>query len=183
MKKKMKFILPLLVISIALITTGTIAYLRQEITVPNKFKTMIYDVVIEEEFNNTWGTKKVIIKNNEETPVVIRVNYIENLKDENLIISNLINGEDAVTKNWTQEFRNNFTTNPNDGWYYYKKVLNPHEQVQILESISPAQEDVRMYNYTLSFNIEAIQATKNAVQTSWNKKIEITNNNVNWLEG
>ena len=69
MKSKLKKInkKPLIFILIVLVLTivgGTYAYYYSEVILPNEFKTMTYNVTIEEEFNNTWGTKKVRFVNN-----------------------------------------------------------------------------------------------------------------------
>ena len=59
--KKIKF-KPLLVIIVVLLlgVVGiTFSYFYTEVIFPNQFKMMTYNVKVEEEFNDTWGTKKV----------------------------------------------------------------------------------------------------------------------------
>ena len=58
-KIKKKPLVFLLIIPFIGIIAGTFAYYYSEISISNEFKTMTYNVQIEEEFNNTWGTKKV----------------------------------------------------------------------------------------------------------------------------
>ena len=199
MKSKLKKInkKPLIFILIVLVLTiigGTYAYYYSEVILPNEFKTMTYNVTIEEEFNNTWGTKKVRFVNNEETntPVVLRINYNESWRKEVdgvlLSLDNNVNGENVVQKTWTSAFTNDFVDG-GDGWYYYKKVLNAEESVQVLESISlkeslisssPYYNDYKSYTYELDFNFEAIQASSSAVSNIWNKNATINGGNITW---
>ena len=166
----------------------TVAYYYSNIVVPNQFQSMTYNVQItEEDFNNTFGTKKVFFKNEEETntPVVLRFNFNESWGNG---VNNLINGTNVVSKTWTDAFTNDFALG-DDGWYYYKKVLNPQESVQVLESISrndtlinssPNRSEYVNSNYHLDINFEAIQATPEAVSEIWNKSITITGTSVTW---
>ena len=172
----------------------TFAYYYTEIAIPNQFKAMTYNVTIEEEFNDTWGTKKVSFVNNEETnaPVVLRINYNEawrkKINGVNVSLDNNVNGENVVTKNWTTAFTNDFVDG-GDGWYYNKKTLNAEESVQVLESItlkeslistSPYYNDYKTYTYELDFNFEAIQANSSAISEIWGKNATITGGNVTW---
>ena len=169
----------------------TVAYYYSNIVVPNQFQSMTYNVQItEEDFNNTFGTKKVFFKNEEETntPGVLRFDFNESWGNG---VNNLINGTNVVTKTWTDAFTNDFALG-DDGWYYYKKVLNPQESVQVLESISrndtlinssPNRSEYVNSNYHLDINFEAIQATPEAVQEIWNKSITITGTSVQWPAG
>lgn len=50
-------------------------------------------------------------------------------------ISNTVEGENVVLKEWTDAFTNDFVLG-NDGWYYYKKILNAQESVKVLNSIN-----------------------------------------------
>lgn len=188
---------PLFFVLLLLLIVGigsTFAYFYTEVIIPNQFKTKTYNVTVEEEFYNNWGTKKVTIMNKEETntPVVLRINFNESWRKEvdgiKLSLNNNVNGTNVVTKNWTIAFTNDFIKG-DDGWYYYKKVLNAQESVQILESISlneelistsPYYEDYKSYNYELSFNYEAIQATSLAVSEIWDKKVNINGNDASW---
>ena len=183
---------PLIFVGILMVVCAvvgyTVAYYYSNIVVPNQFQSMTYNVQItEEDFKNTFGTKKVFFKNEEETntPVVLRFNFNESWGNG---VNNLINGTNVVTKTWTDAFTNDFALG-DDGWYYYKKVLNPQESVQVLESISrndtlinssPNRSEYVNSNYHLDINFEAIQATPEAVQEIWNKSITITGTSVTW---
>ena len=186
--KKPLFFLMLLAIVIGIGTT--FAYYYSVIVIPNQFKAMTYNVTVEEEFNNDWGTKKVSFINKEETntPVVLRITYNEVwekvLEDGTILtLNNLVNGKEVAIKNWTSSFQN-FTLKE-DGWYYYNKILNSKESVQVLESVTKNPEidtTPNHYgaNYELSFNFEAIQASTNAIQEIWGVDPTITGGDVVW---
>ena len=191
--KKKPLIFLLALIAIGVVGT-TFAYYYTEVSFPNQFRTMTYNVTIEEEFNDTWGTKKVSFVNKEETntPVVLRINYNELWRKEvsgvKLSLDNNVNGENVVTKNWTTAFTNDFIDG-GDGWYYYKKTLNAEESVQVLNSISlkedlistsPYYNDYKSYTYELDFNFEAIQASSSAISEIWGKTVTISGSNVTW---
>lgn len=193
-KIKKKPLIFLLVLCLLGIVGTTFAYYYTEIAIPNQFKAMTYNVTIEEEFNDTWGTKKVSFVNNEETntPVVLRINYNELWRKEvngvKLSLDNNVNGTNVVTKNWTTAFTNDFVDG-GDGWYYYKKALNAEESVQVLNSISlneslistsPYYNDYKTYTYELDFNFEAIQANSSAISEIWGKNATITGGDVTW---
>ena len=171
----------------------TFAYYYSEYVIPNKFKAMTYNVVLNTTFDG-WTTNKVSISNNEQTntAVVLRLNYNETWsKNENgalLLLSNMKNGQDVVVKSWTDTFRNNFVLQT-DGWYYYKKTLQPQTTIEILNSlyidtniVSPdnPNDDYNNYDYNIGFNIEAIQATTKAVKSIWGKDIVISGDDITW---
>lgn len=186
-KKVIIALLSLLTIGIVGVTAAVV-YFKSELE--NKFNTSAYNIAIEEEFYDDWGTKKVSIVNHDATPVVIRVAYIETWSDNNddvsLQLSNKINGIDVVTKAWTDSWKNDFILNE-DGWYYYKKVLTESEAVQILESINlnkevadTSLENYNLYDYELDFRYEAIQATTDAVKEIWGFAVTINGGEITW---
>ncbi len=140
-KIKKKPIIFLLAVIVLGIVGGTFAYYYSEVSISNEFKAKTYNIQIEEEFNNTWGTKKVSFVNKESTntSVVLRINYNESWRKEvdnnNLSLDNNVNGVNVVTKEWTTAFTNDFVSG-GDGWYYYKKTLDAGKSVQVLSSIS-----------------------------------------------
>lgn len=172
----------------------TMAYYTSEVKVVNDFKANTYNVDIEDRNTGSWGERTIKFINKEETntPVVIRINYNESWtkkeSDYLLTLDNTINQESTTIKTWTEEFLNDFTKGE-DGWYYYNKILNPKESVQVLNKVdlntdliktSPYYNDYLKYTYDLSFNFEAIQATPDAVKELWNIKTEIKGNEVIW---
>lgn len=189
-KKGKKIILGSLILLLVGIIGISYALFSSQKNIENIFKTAAYDVAIEEEFCDDWGTKKVSIVNKENaTPVIIRMNYDEIWSKEVdgtiVNLSNTIQADTgivrAVTLNQPADFDTNFVDGK-DGWYYYTKVLNPNESVTLLESISlneeaiklsPYYEDYKTFDYQLSYNYEAIQATEQAVQEIWGWKVNI----------
>ena len=165
----------------------TIAYYAQEMNIVNSFKTMTYNVKMEEEFYNTWGTKRVTIRNLEETntPVLLRVSYSEIFSDGDNILNNLVDGSNVVIKTWSQEFLDHFTLDE-DGWYYYDKVLNGGESIELLQSINLDNTITALHpeysncDYDMHFNYEALGASKSAAKEVWNKDITINGSNVVW---
>ena len=188
-KKRIKPLIFVGILVVACLIVGyTIAYYHTNVIVPNQFKTMTYNVKVEEEYNNGFGTKKVTFVNEEETntPVVLRINYNESWGNG---VNNLINGSEVVTKTWTNDFLNDFVL-ADDGWYYYKKTLDAQSSVQVLESISLNSTLINSLSnssdysdptkYHLDFNFEAIQATPRAVLEIWGRTITINGGNIVW---
>lgn len=192
--KKNKPLIYLLAILSIFVVGRTLAYYLEEVSIPNRFKTMTYNVKLEEVFHDQFGTKEVTIKNEEETntPVVLRVNFTErwNKEVENTVktLSNTINGQNVVTKNYTSAFTNDFILK-DDGWYYYKKTLKSQESVKILNSIalneslvngSDYSTEYHTYNYELDVNFEAVQADSKAISNVWGKTATINGGAVTW---
>lgn len=192
MKKKI-YILLLVTIFICGIRIVFALY-RANTNLPNQFKAMTYNIVLEEEFYDTWGTKKIKLTNRDttNTPVVLRVRFNElwskTIQGQFLTLDNNVNGVNVVQKNWTSAFLNDFVLDT-DGWYYYKKTLDPEVSVQLLNSISlredviltsPYYNEYHDYDYELSINYEAIQATPSAIHDIWGKTVTISGGNVTW---
>lgn len=190
-KKNKKLYVALASLALIGVVGSTIAYLYMKKEFENRFYTSSYNVAIKEEFYDEWGTKKVSVVNQDATPVVIRVAYIETWSDKNdedvsLQFSNQINGIDVVTKSWTNSWTNEFIPN-SDGWYYYNKVLTKDETVRILESIKinkdvtkTSEDNYSLYDYDLDFRYEAIQATENAISELWGHNATISGGEVSW---
>lgn len=191
---KNKSLIFLLGILLLVSVGGTFAYFYKSVILPTQFKSMTYNVSLTEEFNNTWGTKKVYITNNETSnkDVVLRINYsevwIKSYDGQFITLSNTINGTNVVNKVWTEEFTNNFVDGQ-DGWYYYKKVLSTNSSVQILDSISlnstliqqsANYNDYLTYDYHLNFGYEALEATSDLISSIWNKSATISGSDVVW---
>ena len=179
-KKPLYFIL-LVVLFVSI--TGTIAYYRSEVLIPNEFQTMTYNVSCEEVFNDDFGTKEVTFVNHEDSvPVVLRIQYDEQWLKNDIIYPSSNSTNNFVVKNWTTNFLNDFELG-SDGWYYYKKVLNANSSVKVLNSIakdSSAPVDYGTYDYALSFNYEAIQASNDAISEIWNKNCTISGSDITW---
>ena len=168
----------------------TFAYFYKNYAIPNQFKTMTYDVNIDEEFYDDWGTKKVYITNNDvsNTDLVLRIKYIEiwskTINNNVYYLSNTINGVNVVDKNWTSTFLDDFYDGL-DGWYYYKKVFKPNETIQILNSISlnsiaSSNSDYTDSDYKLLFSYEALDLDSGLITDIWNKNITVNNLSITW---
>ncbi len=63
--------------------------------------------------------------------------------------------------------------NPNEGWYYYKHILDPGASTEnLLESVTFAKEMPNDYigaTYTITPVMEAVQANKDAVDATWDR--------------
>lgn len=172
---------------LVLIIGVTLAYFSQEMSVVNTFKTMTYNVEMEEEFYNNWGTKEVTIYNRESTntPVALRVSFSESWTKDDQTLNNLVNGVNVVNKTWSLDFINDFILG-DDGWYYYRKVLDGNSSVTLLESIALdsqiAQDysEYTKYNYDLDFTYEAIQASVPAISELWGYNVSIEDGDVFW---
>ena len=119
-------------------------------------------------------------------------NYVDengyNVKSS-FTLSNKINGEDVVIKEWSDSFFNNFIDG-HDGWYYYNKVLNSHDGVLILQSVNLNEQLVQSseyadfysnsYAYNLLFNFEAVEANSDSILSLWNKNAIINGNDITW---
>ena len=195
-KKKFSIhpVLFLVLLPIIIALVFMLVYYTSEIVVVNKFSASTYNVEIVDNKANDWGVREVTIFNKEETntPVVLRVSYNESWTSKDgdflLTLSNNIDGVDVADKVFSSAFANNFVKG-DDGWYYYKKVLNAKDSVKLLEGVYLNEEVVKnstdyekymSYTYNLAFNYEAIQATDSAVFAIWNKKVKINGNEVKW---
>ena len=119
-----------------------------------------------------FGKKEVSFVNNAENThsVALRIAYSETWKDaDGLIVSNVVDGENVVAKEWTEAFLNDFTDG-GDGWYYYKKVLAPGESVKVLSAISLENESYAENHYDLRFRYEAIQPSAEVAKELWGKE-------------
>lgn len=170
---------------------GTIAFFTTTVTYANLFQVSKYNVVIEEKFNDEFGTKEVNFVNNSKASAVIRINYNEFwtrvAEEDKIILNNLVNGTNLVTKSWTTAFLNDFTYH--DGWYYYNKVLKENESVQVLTAISlnntlltttDLKEEYDNADYELDFNLESVQASSKAIKSVWNTTATITGDDITW---
>lgn len=184
MKKVSKNFLIICGIFLIMGIVGVSAIYLSNVSLINSFKTLTYKVDVEEEFYNDWGTKKIKVINSEETnaDVVLRVSFNESFSKDNDILSNEINGQEVVEKDFSNDFLTHFSKDQ-DGWYYYDKVLKAKDSVEILNAISLKEdlistsedyEKYKTYHYELGFQYETIQATEKAIKEIWGKNATIT---------
>lgn len=205
MKLKSKKSLLFLALLVGIGSIGvTMAVFNSTGLLENVFSSQDHSVVIEEEFNNEFGTKKVTFTNTTDDDVIIRINYNEYWKSDTGYLSNYIGTQEVVTKKWVDTFATDWTYK--DGWFYYNKVLKGNSGVQVLESIelntNLFNEDnitraapgpdvdqfrkelyINRYNnadYNLYFNFEATQVSSDAVLELWGLQCTIDGDNITW---
>lgn len=90
-------------------------------------------------------------------------------------------GHTTVTFTWDDNFNSNFVYNANDGWFYYKKTLNPGEKVDIIKSITKNNEMAEKDLYTFNFSHEESYLNSDLVSEIWNVTFTTDNSgNVTW---
>ena len=90
------------------------------------------------------------------------------------------NGTEIVTKNWNNDL-NDFIYK--DGWYYYTKVLDKNETVNILDSVTYNIEESSEFkdtSYDIKFKYEVLQVDHNPSEDVWGHKATINGNEVSW---
>ena len=190
MKKISKNFLIICGIFLLMGIVGVSAIYISNVSLVNSFKTLTYKVDVLEEFYNDWGTKKIKVVNSEETnaDVVLRVTFNESFTKDNDILSNEINGEEVVEKEYANDFLTHFSKDQ-DGWYYYDKVLKAKDSVEIINSINLKEDLIRTsedyekyktYHYELGFQYETIQATEKAIKDIWGKDSKIIDGEIEY---
>lgn len=174
-------ILAVLIIAVAATTfLGVYAASHNVSTIKNEIAVAQSGTRIIDDTDGGFGRKEVTIKNEGagSPKVLIRVAYSETwTKADGTIISNIVDNNNVVAKNWTTDFTTDFVDG-GDGWYYYKKVLNPASEVKILNSIALNDSSYNKYNYDLSFRFESVQADAAAANALWSKNVTIDDNGV-----
>ena len=178
-KTKWQFGLILIAVLIVAVATTTIlgvyAASHNTSTIQNEIAVAQSGTRIIDDTDGGFGRKEVTIKNEGagSPKVLIRVAYSETwTKADGTIISNIVDNNNVVTKNWTTDFTTDFVDG-GDGWYYYKKVLNPASEVKILNSIALNDSSYNKYNYDLSFRFESVQADAAAASALWAKTVTV----------
>jgi hypothetical protein len=147
-------------------------------TVENQVSLATSGVTIVQDSEAGFGRHRVSFKNGYDdgySKVLLRIAYSETwTKADGTVISNIASNNNVVAKNWTTDFVSDFVDG-HDGWYYYTKVLNPTESVQVLESISLSDQSYSVYNYDLAFRFESVQADATAANTLWGKTVTVGN--------
>lgn len=188
--KKSILLFGILVAILLVATQVSYAYFKSSESAENNFNTADYNIKLEEYFptshwiEDTPLEKRVTISNNGEADVLLRISYNEmwyrEVDNEKRILNNLVNGQEIVKKNWTEEFLNDFVLI--DGWYYYNKVLSSGDTVTILESIEKLTNDYSTdEKYELDFQYEVLQSHAESSKKVWGIDSIILDGNVEWV--
>lgn len=195
--KKKRNIFFIVLLLLCGVMVGTYAYYSISMSFDNNFSISNFNVVIEENYdvNSSFGgvdnisnvSKEVFVVNKEDVPAIVRISYNEQIDNADLpeavyknVQNNLSSNSDIVVKNWTETFVNDWVLV--SGWYYYTKILPAGESIQILESISYDGNVFDYGTYNLDFNIEAVQATEDAVEELWDRQIIVNDDGSLTLE-
>lgn len=148
----------------------------------NSFTTRDNDIAVNtgtvqlvDDSDEGFGKKEVSFVNSDSNGIamLLRIGYSETWMDsDDNIVSNIYNGNNVVTKTWTSAFTDDFVSG-DDGWYYYKKLLNPSDSVKVITAISLDEPLYAAYDYDLNFRFEAIQANGSAATALWSKTATI----------
>ena len=151
--------------------TGTIAYMIKQSSITNEFIMGEVKTQIIENFDSNNKTKKdVNIKNIGNVPAYIRATIVISWKDNEGKVLGEIPEENvdysikfSESSNWIKE---------EDGYYYYKKQIEPNESTEILiEECKQLKEyDNKILEVTIANQAIQAQPTK-AMNEAWEKGI------------
>lgn len=189
---------------------GTGAVIQHKLAVKNTLKTPTVEVSIDDEVGEINGSKKqkvVSFENQGTADVFIRVAYAEQWENENeLLSSQNPDGHDVAKKFNDSQIENSMEemfprdewTLGNDGWYYYRYVLeaangSDTDQTKPLltavdfSNVSSQESEYSGAEYELHFQVEAVQASDDynlnikAVDTVFGSGVELENTQpANW---
>lgn len=125
--------------------------------------------------NISWGNdvlKYVRFSNTGQSTMLIRATYAQTWKSGTAYLSNLAKIDSGYVNvaepHWTiSGFTNNslWWYNTNDGWYYYRKILEPGESTDVVMDkvtfISPEPPGYNGAEYSILFRLESCQYSSN----------------------
>lgn len=181
---------------------GTGAVIQHRLAVKNTLKTPTVEVSIDDIVGKIEGSKKqkvVSFENQGTADVFIRVAYAEQWEKENeLLSSQNSDGHDVAKKFKDTQLKNSMEnmfpedewTLGNDGWYYYRYVLeaandSDTDQTKPLltavdfSNVSSQESEYNGADYELHFQVEAVQASDNyelnveAVDTVFGSEVKL----------
>ena len=166
-----------ILISFLLLTTtisGTSAFLKKRKNVSNEFVLGVVNPTIDETLDTTNKVKSdVSINNSGNVPIYVRAAVVINWQDSN---GNILVPPPVENTDYTITFSN--STNwlvGDDGYYYYKEILDVDEDTDIL--IDDCTQLVEYNDKTLLVSIitQGIQAEPaDAVEEAWD--VDVVNN-------
>lgn len=177
-KKSKKYLLITPVLALAVVGVGiwvVYAMSRNTTNIVSNIPVGTNSVQIIDNSDVGFGRKEVSFVNNNtsDISVLLRIGYSETWKDSGgNAISNVYNGNNVVTKTWTDAFNNDFVSG-GDGWYYYKKLLAPSATVKVITAITLDEPAYSAYDYDLNFRFEAIRGNATAATQLWSKTATI----------
>lgn len=184
-KRGYKKYFTILSLAVMLTVAGAITFVvfavsRNTSVVENQVTVATSGVKIIEDSDAGFGKHEISFKNEGTggSKALLRIAYSETWsKTDGTIVSNVGTSGNVVTKTWTDAFTQDFVDG-NDGWYYYKKTLNPEAEVKVLNSIALNDDSYSVYNYDLSFRFESVQADAAAASALWAKTVTVGDDGV-----
>lgn len=174
---------------------GTLGYYKNSAGVTNRISTKESGVTLREVFNpaDHWlpgetKEKQVSFSNSGDVPQVIRFQYTGKWSDSSgtplpgLTVQPTVNL--ANTGNWEEI----------DGWYYYKKVLQPNDvTANVIESVTfdasltnggyDGKTDYSGKRYTLTVTVESLSANTTETVAGWHMTFTDSGGTLTWHAG
>lgn len=174
---------------------GTLGYYKNSAGVTNRISTKESGVTLREVFNpaDHWlpgetKEKKVSFSNSGDVPQVIRFQYTGKWSDSSgtplpePAVPPTVNLAD--TGNWEEI----------DGWYYYKKVLQPNDvTANVIESVTfdksltnggyDGKADYSDKRYTLTVTVESLSANTTETVAGWHMTFTDSGGTLTWSAG
>lgn len=174
---------------------GTLGYYKNSAGVTNRISTKESGVTLREVFNpaDHWlpgetKEKKVSFSNSGDVPQVIRFQYTGKWSDSSgtplpgLTVQPTVNLTN--TGNWEEI----------DGWYYYKKVLQPNDvTANVIESVTfdasltnggyDGKTDYSGKRYTLTVTVESLSANTTETVAGWHMTFTDSGGTLTWSAG
>ena len=121
-----------LLLALSVITAVTYSFYVDKDEVTNNMAMGIQEGDIVEEFDGY--KKKVFVQNTGTTPILVRANARMVCTNESIVLN--------PNKIATAEYNLTDWMDGGDGWYYYKKILQPKETSEILVYITTYTQDI-----------------------------------------
>lgn len=174
---------------------GTLSYYKNSAGVTNRISTKESGVTLREVFNpaDHWlpgetKEKQVSFSNSGDVPQVIRFQYTGKWSDSSgtplpgLTVQPTVNL--ANTGNWEEI----------DGWYYYKKVLQPNDvTANVIKSVTfdksltnggyDGKADYSGKRYTLTVTVESLSANTTETVAGWHMTFTDSGGTLTWSAG
>lgn len=171
-KKYKKLIILFSVLLLLVGITGTYMWDTHEIKVENILQSRTVEVEINEDYDsltieeNSEVQKEVEFENTGTASVFLRFTYAQYWESDDELLEGY---SDCTELNWATGYASADWFYA-DGWYYYEYVVPAGESVDILASVTFA-DDLPEANYNLFFQVETVQVSdEDSVNTSATKQ-------------